>query len=781
MKINKLYISAFGGLKDYTLDLGGNMNVIFGENENGKSTVMAFIKAMFYGTGKNAQAISDNMRKRYTPWSGDTMGGRIYFEHNGTNFMLEREFRKSNATDRITLTNLDTDTDTSVDSDIGKRFFGVSSAAFERSNFIGISALSASDEATGELNGRLANLVLTGDEDISYQTVLKRLETAKNKVISKTGKAGLYARLTDELQALEERYAIAKQSLARKQELETRAQTLRSDYRVVKAQYDETKQLVDSEDTLRSVAKIREYLDIKAQLDKLNESLALTNGRFADDMFVRSVTLCINSYEQKANRSAALSEEIEKDEKALLLACERDSNEIKRDLDSYTEKQTACEAQITEAQESLSGIQSSLANATAQYEVTSKSKKKINPIFFCISAVMCALACFINVLPVRIALLVVGVLLIIAGFIFRTTDKTTAEKLKLEIEDLQRQYNSKNSELDTLYGQQKVVNEYVATLTAAFNTDSALKEQKKKDIELKKNELIEAQKTELSALDEVFAVYGRYKAATELESVKEGLAALAEKAQQQKEIKLRLSYLSQDLGGISYEQAEKTLAEIGDKTAIENADFEAAKQRLSELEEEISSITTESTAVLTELKTSFSSVENPETLESKINEIKEKLREQKEFADAAEIAMEMLTLSSSQVRRGYGAELESEALSIFSRLTKGRYKGMTINKAFEIKVDPTDSFGTRELAYLSSGTADQAYLSLRLALIKLISADESMPIFLDDALSQYDDKRTGEALEFLKEYAENSQILLFTCHNSITEQARNSDIKVIDL
>ncbi len=781
MKIKRLYINAFGGLKDYTLEPDGGMNVIFGENENGKSTVMAFIKAMFYGTGKNAQALSDNMRKRYTPWSGETMGGRIYFEHSGTNYMLEREFRKSNATDRITLTNLDTDTDTNVESDVGKRFFGMSADAFERSNFIGICTLSVGDEASGELNGRLANLVLTGDEDISYQTVLKRLETAKNKVISKTGKAGSYARLSDELNELEEKYAAVTHSLIRKQELEARAQTLRADYRTLKAQYDETKQLVDNEETMRRVAKIREFLDTKAQLDKLNETLTLSTGKTADDMFVRSVTLCINSYEQKSARTAALNDEIQKDEQALLLASNRDSNEIKRDLDSYTEKQTACETQIADKKKSLEDIRSSLANAKAQYEVTVHSKKKINPLFFCFSAVMCALACFINILPIRIALLLVGVLLIVFGFVFRTTDKAAVEKLKLEIEELEKQYGTKNSELEALYGQQKVIVDYVSTLTSALNTDSALKEQKKKDIEAKKAELTELQKAELLALDEVFSVYGRYADATELESVKAGLVRLQEKTQQQKEIKLRLSYLSQDLGGISYEQAEKVLLEADNKSTIENADFDAAKQKLSELEEKITSVTTELTAVLTELKTAFGSVEDPKALENRISDVKERCREQKDFADAAEIAVQMLTLSSSQVRRGYGAELESETLSIFSRLTKGRYKGISINKAFEIKVDPTDSFGTRELAYLSSGTADQAYLSMRLALIKLISADESMPIFLDDALSQYDDKRTAEALEFLNEYAEGSQILLFTCHNSITEQAKNSNIKVIDL
>ena len=43
MKIKKIYISAFGGLKDFTLELNDGLNVVYGNNEDGKSTVAAFI------------------------------------------------------------------------------------------------------------------------------------------------------------------------------------------------------------------------------------------------------------------------------------------------------------------------------------------------------------------------------------------------------------------------------------------------------------------------------------------------------------------------------------------------------------------------------------------------------------------------------------------------------------------------------------------------------------------------------------------------------------------
>ena len=83
MKINKIYISAFGGLKDFTLELNDSLNIIYGNNEDGKSTVAAFIKAMFYGTGRNSRNLADSVRLKYTPWDNSTMAGRIYFENCG--------------------------------------------------------------------------------------------------------------------------------------------------------------------------------------------------------------------------------------------------------------------------------------------------------------------------------------------------------------------------------------------------------------------------------------------------------------------------------------------------------------------------------------------------------------------------------------------------------------------------------------------------------------------------------------------------------------------------
>ena len=67
MQINKLEIISFGKFKNKTINLKNGVNIISGENESGKSTVISFIYAMFYGFGES-RGKSLSLREKYTPW-----------------------------------------------------------------------------------------------------------------------------------------------------------------------------------------------------------------------------------------------------------------------------------------------------------------------------------------------------------------------------------------------------------------------------------------------------------------------------------------------------------------------------------------------------------------------------------------------------------------------------------------------------------------------------------------------------------------------------------------
>ena len=85
MKIKRIEISAFGKFKDFSMDLSDGFNLNYGKNEDGKSTIMAFIALMLYGNaGTSARTdISKNIRKKYMPWSGENMAGDMEIETDG--------------------------------------------------------------------------------------------------------------------------------------------------------------------------------------------------------------------------------------------------------------------------------------------------------------------------------------------------------------------------------------------------------------------------------------------------------------------------------------------------------------------------------------------------------------------------------------------------------------------------------------------------------------------------------------------------------------------------
>ena len=105
MKIKKIHVSAFGKLTNLTVDFTDGFNVLFGVNEAGKSTLMSFIRVMFYGFNSNARRtnLTDNDRERYRPWHSQLNGGTILFETGGRVLRLERRFGATKAKDTTRL------------------------------------------------------------------------------------------------------------------------------------------------------------------------------------------------------------------------------------------------------------------------------------------------------------------------------------------------------------------------------------------------------------------------------------------------------------------------------------------------------------------------------------------------------------------------------------------------------------------------------------------------------------------------------------------------------
>jgi uncharacterized protein YhaN len=133
----------------------------------------------------------------------------------------------------------------------------------------------------------------------------------------------------------------------------------------------------------------------------------------------------------------------------------------------------------------------------------------------------------------------------------------------------------------------------------------------------------------------------------------------------------------------------------------------------------------------------------------------------------------------SEVER-YRSENQTPVLAITSRffreLTLGSFSGLLTDE--NDKGDPvligTRPNGARVLVErMSSGTRDQLYLALRLASLEWrLAGHEPMPFILDDILVNADDARSKAALKILGELAARTQVILFTHHRRIIEEAR---------
>lgn len=781
MKLNKIYISAFGGLKDFTLELTDGLNIIYGNNEDGKSTVAAFIKTMFYGTGRNTKNLAESLRMKYTPWDGSTMAGRIFFEHEGKKYCLEREFRRSDSTDRITLTDLDSGKTVDTGESVGQQFFGMSQAAFERSLFIGNGDFIKDDAAAGEINGKLSNIAFTGSEDVSYKEIAKNIFDTRTKLISKSGRSGSYNEDLQAFELLNARLQKADDDAKSQARLNSVACDKRAEYEAVYKKYNELKSIIDREQDYQNREKLTDFLQTKQELDKLNESLTLADGTIINENFTQKIDFCLSKYEKCAERCNQIRDDISHIKQTIELQNSASPENTKEEINSLKNEVENLTQQKAQYNTNESELTATVNELKQKLETEQNKKTAVNPIFLIISIILAvsggALAVWVSPIAAAVAIGVAAVLLTLS-FIVKPTNTSGVAAVQNKLTDVNNKLSESKAAKNLISEQINNINARINTLSSILQADTTIKQQRLCDL-AEKNESLSAEQEKTNiAKTELLSLLSCIDGITDINDIKTKIDSLKEKTERQKMLKLQLKTASQFLGNIDYNDAKEKLAALQGENVSDHVDFEAVKTEYDIATEKLSVLKDDLTAIATELKTSFKNSENPEELKREIALLQEKIDSKKAFCDAADLAISVLEESFYELRRGYGSELEKATHCIFSDLTGGRYKSVSVTDTLDLSVEKTDVFGTRELDYLSLGTTHQAYLSLRLAIATLIGGNNPLPIFLDDSLSQYDDTRTKKAIQFLKDFCRDGQGILFTCHNSICDIARENDIQV---
>ena len=179
MKINRLQINSFGKIKNKELNLNKNINIIYGKNESGKSTLQKFILSSLYGIAKtkNGKELSDY--ERFKPWNSEDFSGKIEYElNNGGQFEIYRDFNKKNPV-IFNSSKEDISKTFNINKKSGNEFFyeqtGVTEDLFLSTLFIEQNAVRLEKNNQNILVQKIANLVNTGEDNVSYKLALDRI------------------------------------------------------------------------------------------------------------------------------------------------------------------------------------------------------------------------------------------------------------------------------------------------------------------------------------------------------------------------------------------------------------------------------------------------------------------------------------------------------------------------------------------------------------------------------------------------------------------------------
>lgn len=183
MVIKELYIKNFGKLTERHFYLRHGIQILSGENESGKSTLHAFIRAMLFGMerGRGRAAAKDDFT-RYEPW--DTPGnyaGMMRFSCGGRTFRLERSFDRY--TKRASLVCEDDGEELSVEQgDLDMLLGGLTPGLFDSTVSVGQLQAEPGQELYDALENYAANYLETGSMEIDLAAAFRMLKEKKRDV-----------------------------------------------------------------------------------------------------------------------------------------------------------------------------------------------------------------------------------------------------------------------------------------------------------------------------------------------------------------------------------------------------------------------------------------------------------------------------------------------------------------------------------------------------------------------------------------------------------------------
>lgn len=837
MKIKKISINGFGKFEDCLFLLKPGMNVFYGCNEAGKSTLQSFIKGMFYGLkgGKRAKDGSLPPIKQYKPWTAKAYGGILEYElDDGKTYTIARNFDRNTVTVYDEYSNNITG-NFPAGKEEGVKFaeqhLGLSESCFERTVFIGQMQSIINNDGKKVIAERLTNIKQTGDEEVSFRKAMDALKEAQMSYVGSErtttrplniinlrleeaiGEEKEYIRLHEssmdmflELEQLKKRETDLKNELNELNRLKVK---------LVKKR--ESEKLVSICESLRNYHK--QLTDIENDINEKREEL---DGTLAK----------LKEYEAFKNFSRNDADEMVSDYanyKLLLKELEENELENQENEDKIEGIRNELQKLSLFSEDTLKKMDVLIQEVLQYNRVHTGSddeQKKAHPglkrhisLAGLLAGIIILIFSFL-LKPYNAVITIAGLIISVFACVFFISSPGH-EDIKSEEaaqRNIQKQKHQENmSLLNTWMEQVNVDNIHdFIRLKNMFEDRSKqlddLMAKRQKLTESKNNVLIsiEGFKTRIHKKLKSVSLAAGPDFEEDIQKWRAGLEACNTLSQTVKELETVLNSLNHKmeslyreasviaghdvnlLTGLEKEIQSKTIelenlkAESCDTPDISgDLSADGVEFRIKQLSEELAGITLE----INTLSTRLENIPDGEMIQ-KAHEKVQMLTEEKQkkllLGKALDIAMEVLAEASVDIQRNYSPCLNEAMGSIMNKITNGRYKDIMADDSLRLNVQPPDIAERVIPEQLSSGTADQIYFALRLATVMLIEKDgETMPLFLDDPFVQYDEERTKNALILLNNESDKRQIILFTCKEREVELVQKvfsgKDINIINL
>lgn len=703
--------AAYGRLRGDSLRLEPGLNLIYAPNESGKSTWCSFIRTMLYGLPtRQSGPLAD--KNRFAPWTGEAMQGRMDLETGGQRWTVLRDTRRASAPMQnfaCTYTGTAQPVPEVNGQNLGETLLGVPREVFQRSAFIGQSGLAVSQDP--ELERRIAALLSTGQEDVSYSESYDRLKKQLNR--RRHNKTGLIPQLEQEQARLDD-------ALRRQTELSAQLENAR-------------------EQQCTAQTRVEELEQRRAQWEALGKQEALRQWRAAqEDLACRHQQL-----------TALQQLDGNLPDRDTLARMQAQLELLEQAGGTLTQARRIAQQRQTEARETQEAWSAHPLYPSDENQLRQQAESMTAPtgpgktLPIAAGLLLCAAAAALALLPAPAKLIAaaIGAAAAVGLFLYYMVSRRRAAAAAQTVQTRKTALQRQTEEYLRLREDARQAED--AARTAAASAEGLTQQLQGQLVTL----LAQVQPfwPEANGADGVRVAL---TAALRRREALDGAALQVQQAQ------IRCDAMSRHLPQPPLPDPEETLPRPVLSREQINAALPQIRNQLREARSRVDSLTGQ-------LRT----MDSPESLQAQRDQCTRRLEALQAEYDAIALAMEALTQANTVLQTRFSPALGAETARIFSAITGGRYDKVLLDRNLSLSAQPAGDAMPRALSLLSQGAGDQLYLAVRLAICRMVlSRDKAAPLILDDALANFDDQRLAAALDWLAEESRTRQILLFTCH-----------------